>query len=66
LKSRFRSSASLGKKTKELRWVTTCLTTEPTKASAPKYADGEACASVFVAVDILTHHDGIRHSGLEG
>ena len=40
-----------------LRWVTTCLTTKPTESSAPKYADWEACASVFVAVDILTHHD---------
>ena len=31
-----------------------------------KYSDWEACASLYVAVGILTHHDGIRHSGLEG
>ena len=25
-----------------------------------------ACASLFVAIDIFTHVDGIRHSGFEG
>ena len=33
---------------------------------APKYAVWEACASFFVAINILTHNDGIRHSGFEG
>jgi hypothetical protein len=51
---------------KELSWVTTSLTSEPTKNSAPKYTDGEACASLFLAIDILTHNDGIRYSGFEG
>ena len=32
----------------------------------PEVSDREACASLYVAVNILTHHDGIRHSGLEG
>ena len=46
--------------------MTTCLTSEPTEDSAPKYADWWACAPLFVAIDILTHADGIRHSGFEG
>jgi len=45
--------------------VTTCFTSEPTKDIAPKCADWEACASLFVAIDILTHIDGIGHSGFE-
>ena len=66
LKGRFRPKPQHGKRAKELRWVTTCLASEPTEDSAPKYADWEACASLFVAIDILTHVDGIRHSGFEG
>ena len=66
LKSRFRPSISTGKKAREWRWVTTCLMTEPTEDSAPKYADWDACSWVFVAVDTLPHLDGIRHSGFEG
>jgi hypothetical protein len=46
--------------------VITCLTSERTEDSFPKYADWEACASLFVAIDILTNIDGIRHSGFEG
>ena len=46
--------------------MTTCITSEPTEDTAPKYADSEACASLFVAIDILTHINGIRHSGFEG
>ena len=66
LKGRFRPMPQKGKRAKELRWVTTYLASEPTEDSAPKYADWEAFASLFVAIDILTHVDGIRHSGLEG
>jgi hypothetical protein len=51
---------------KEFRWVTTCLTADPTEDTTPRYSNWEACASLYVAVDILTHHDCIRHSGLEG
>jgi hypothetical protein len=52
---------------KEIRWVTTCLTSEPTEDSSQKYTDWEACAaSLFAAIDILTHNDGIRHPGFEG
>ena len=39
LKARFRPHAQQGKKALEVRWTTTCLTTEPTEESAPKYAD---------------------------
>jgi hypothetical protein len=48
-----------------MRWVTTCLTLDPTEDTTPKYYDWEACASLYIAVDILTHHDGVRHSGFE-
>ena len=51
---------------KELRWAITCLNVEPSEDSALKYAEWEACASLFVAVGILTHIDEIRHSGFEG
>ena len=39
LKGRFRPKPQQGKRTKELRWVTTCLTSEPTEDFTPKYAD---------------------------
>ena len=66
LKGHFCPQPRQGNKAKELRWVTTFLTSDPTEESAPKYADWEACVSLFVAIDILTHNDGIRYSGLEG
>jgi hypothetical protein len=59
LKTRFRPAPGGGKKPKEMRWVTTCLTSDPTEDTTPQY-------SLYVAVDILTHHDGVRHSSLEG
>jgi len=65
LKTRFRLALSTSKKLNEMRWVTTCLTSEPTEETTPKYSDCEACASVYVAVNILIHHDGIRHLGLK-
>ena len=34
--------------------------------AAPQYSSWEAYASLFVAIDILTHKDGIRYSGCEG
>lgn len=66
LKARFRPPPIGGKKPKEFRWVTTCLTSNPTEDTSPRITDWEASASLFVAVDILTHNSGIRHSGLEG
>ena len=66
LKSRFCPKPHQGKKAKKFRWVTTCLSSEPTEKSPPKYAGWEACASLFIAIDILTHNDDIRHSGFEG
>ena len=66
LKSRFCPKAHQGKKAKELRWVSPYLTFEPTEDSAPKYTDWEACAPLFVAIDILTRNDSIRHVGFEG
>ena len=66
LETRFRPDPIGGTKPKEFRWVNTCLTSDPTEDTTRKYSDWEACASLYVAVDILTHHDGILHSGLEG
>jgi hypothetical protein len=66
LKSRYRPKPSHGKQARELRWVTTCLTSDPTEDSFPRYADWESCASLYVAIDICTLNDGIRHSGSEG
>ena len=39
LKARFRPKVQLGKRAAEVRWTTTCLTTEPSEESIPKYAD---------------------------
>ena len=50
----------------EVRWITTCLTDEPTEESAPKVADWEGYCTLHVAIDVLTHGNGIRHSGFEG
>ena len=66
LKDRFRPTPSGGKKSKEFRWVSTCLTSDPTEDTSPRYTYWEACASLFVAVDLLTHHDKVCHSGREG
>jgi hypothetical protein len=66
LKARFRPVPYGGKKAKEMMWVTTCLTSDPTEDTTPKYSDWEACVSLYVAVDILTHHYGVRHSRFEG
>ena len=64
LKTRLRPAPIGGKKPKEFRWVTTCLTSDPTEDTTPKYSDWEANASLYV--DIHIRHDIIRHSGLEG
>ncbi len=66
LKGPLLSCSQRGKKQKEMRWVTTCLISDSTEATTPQYSDWEACASLYVAVDILTHHDSVRNSGLEG
>ncbi len=65
LKTRYWPPQHQGKKTKVLRRVTTNLTSNPTEDFAPRYADWEACASLYVAIDILTQNDGICNSRLE-
>jgi len=43
LKARFRPAPIAGTKPKEMmRWVTTCLTSDPTEETTPKYSDCEA------------------------
>jgi hypothetical protein len=42
LKRRFLPQNLSGKRNPEIRWVTTCLTFEPTEETAPRYADWEA------------------------
>ena len=66
LKGRFCPKPPQGRNAKELRRGTTCFTSEPTEDSVPKYADWEACASLFVAIDILTNNGGIHHFEFEG
>jgi hypothetical protein len=65
-KARLRPAPSGDKKPKEMRRVTICLASDPTEYTTPKYSDWEACASLYVAADVLTHHDGVRHSGFQG
>ncbi len=66
LKNRFRPHTQQGKKAPEVRWTTTCLTTEPTDESAPKNAEWEGSCILHTSIDVLTHGDGVRHSGFEG
>ncbi len=66
LKARFRPPPAWGKKPREFRWLTTCLTSDPTEDTSPRITDWEGSASLFVAVDILNYHDNFRHSGMEG
>jgi hypothetical protein len=54
-----------GKQPRELEWITTFLTSDPTEDTVLKYSEREARASLCVAIDILSHNDGIRHSGFE-
>jgi hypothetical protein len=42
------------------------MTTEPSEESATKYADWEGSSILHIAIDVLTHGDGIRQSGFEG
>jgi len=39
LKARSRPTPVGGKKPKEFRWVTTCLTSDPTENTTPNYSD---------------------------
>jgi hypothetical protein len=66
LKKRYRPAVRPSKKPKELRWASIGLTSEPTNNTTPKYSDWDASSSLSVAVDILTHDDGVRYSGFEG
>ena len=50
---------------REFMWITTYLTAEPTEETVRRYSEWEASASLYVAIDIVTHHNGIRHSGFE-
>ena len=44
LRGRYHPKPLQEKKAKELRWVTTCLASDPTEDSAPRYPDWEFCA----------------------
>ena len=58
-KARFCLALPASKKLKEMRWVTTCLASEHTEKTIPRYSGWEAYAFLYVAVDILTHHDTV-------
>jgi hypothetical protein len=66
LETRYRSLQRQGTKSKKWRCVTTCLTSDSTEDSTPRYLDWEACISLYVIIEFLTHNDGIRHFGFEG
>jgi hypothetical protein len=57
-----------GRRPRELRWITTYLTAEPTEDTEDtvwRYSEWEASSSLYIAIEIVTHNDGIRHSGFE-
>ncbi len=66
LKAQFHPAPAAGKRPKEIRRVTTCLTFEPSEDSVQTYPDWDACANLYVSVGIFTNNDGIRDSGFEG
>jgi hypothetical protein len=65
LKGRFKPNTAQGRRQRELPWITTPLVAEPTEESVGRYSKWEASASLFVTIDIVTHNNGIRHSGFE-
>ncbi len=65
LKGRCKLNPAQGKPPRELKWITTHLVAKPTKETVRRYSEWEASASLYVAIDIVTHNDGIRHSGFE-
>jgi len=66
LKSVYQPAVQPGKRPAELLWVTTTLTNHPVDDSLPRYKAWETEASLYVSIDVLDHHTGIRHSTLEG
>ena len=65
LKGRYNTNTAQGRWQRELRWITTPFIAKPTEESVPRYSEWEARSSLFVAIDIVTHNNGIRHSGFE-
>jgi len=61
LKARFWPHVQQNKKALEVMWTTTCMTTEPSEESTPKYADWESSCILHTSIDGLTHGNDIRH-----
>jgi len=66
LKSVYQPVTKPGKRPAELLWVTTTLTDHPVDDTLPRYKAGETEASLFVSIDVLDNHTGVRHAALEG
>ncbi len=65
LKGRYKPNTAQGRRARKLKWITTYLTAEPTEETVRRYSEWEASASLFVAIEIATHNNDIRHSGFE-
>ena len=66
LKSVYQLAVQPGKWPAELFWVTATLPDHPVDDNLPRYKAWETKASLFVSIDVLDHHTGVRHSALEG
>ncbi len=64
-KGRYKPNTAQGRRARELRWITTYLTAEPMEETVRRYSKWEASASLYGAIDIVTHNNGVRHSGFE-
>jgi hypothetical protein len=65
LKGRYKPNPAQGKRPRELSRITTHLVAKPTEETVRMYSEWEASASLYVAIGIVTHDDGIRQSGFE-
>jgi hypothetical protein len=66
LKFVYKPAVQPGKRPVELFWVTTTLTDHPVDDNLPRYKTWETEASLYVSIDVLDHHTGIRYSALKG
>jgi len=67
LKSIYQPATQPGKRATELLWDTaTLLTDHPMDDTLPRYKAWETETSLFVTMDVIDNHTGIRHAALEG
>ena len=66
LKFVYQPAIQPGKWPAELFWVTTTLTDHPVDDTLLRYKAWKTEASLFVSIDVLDNHTGVRHAALEG